>query len=39
MKQTQLAEKCATTKAYLSKVENNVKNVCISTPKILLNMV
>ena len=31
MTQTQLAEKCETTKAYISKVENSVKDVRIST--------
>lgn len=31
MTQTQLAEKCDTTKAYISKVENSVKDVRIST--------
>ena len=29
--QEQLAEKCGTTKAYISKVENNLKDVRIST--------
>ena len=29
--QTQLAEKCGTTKAYISKVENDVKDVRVST--------
>jgi HTH-type transcriptional regulator / antitoxin HipB len=29
--QAQLAEKCGTNKAYISKVENDVKNVRIST--------
>ncbi len=29
--QAQLAEKCGTTKAYISKVENNLKDVRIST--------
>jgi len=31
MTQEQLAEKCGTTKAYISKVENNLKDVRIST--------
>jgi len=31
--QTQLADKCGTTKAYISKVENDVKDVRISTLK------
>jgi len=31
MTQIQLAEKCGTTKAYISKVENSVKDVRIST--------
>lgn len=31
--QTQLAEKCGTTKAYISKVENDVKDVRVSTLK------
>ncbi len=31
MTQTQLADKCGTTKAYISKVENDVKDVRIST--------
>jgi HTH-type transcriptional regulator/antitoxin HipB len=31
MTQIQLAEKCETTKAYISKVENSVKDVRIST--------
>ena len=29
--QEQLATKCGTNKAYISKVENNFKDVCIST--------
>ena len=29
--QTQLADKCGTTKAYISKVENDVKDVRVST--------
>jgi len=29
--QAQLAEKCGTTKAYISKVENDVKDVRVST--------
>jgi DNA-binding XRE family transcriptional regulator len=29
--QTQLADKCGTTKAYISKVENDVKDVRMST--------
>lgn len=29
--QTQLAEKCGTTKAYISKVENEVKDVRVAT--------
>ncbi|WP_432326651.1 helix-turn-helix domain-containing protein [Mucilaginibacter sp. P25] len=29
--QEQLAEKCGTTKAYISKIENNLKDVRIST--------
>lgn len=31
MTQGQLAEKCGTTKAYISKVENNLKDVRFST--------
>ncbi|MEO5946244.1 MAG: helix-turn-helix transcriptional regulator [Chitinophagaceae bacterium] len=31
MTQEQLAEKCGTNKAYISKVENNIKDVRIST--------
>jgi len=31
MTQEELAEKCGTTKAYISKVENNLKDVRIST--------
>jgi HTH-type transcriptional regulator/antitoxin HipB len=31
MTQEELAEKCGTNKAYISKVENNVKDVRIST--------
>ena len=31
MTQEQLAEKCGTTKAYISKVENNLKDVRLST--------
>lgn len=31
MTQTQLAERCGTNKAYISKIENNVKEVRIST--------
>jgi HTH-type transcriptional regulator/antitoxin HipB len=31
--QTQLADKCGTTKAYISKVENSIKDVRISTLK------
>jgi HTH-type transcriptional regulator / antitoxin HipB len=33
MTQTELAEKCGTTKAYISKVENNLRDVRISTLK------
>lgn len=33
MTQEQLAEKCGTNKAYISKVENNIKDVRISTLK------
>jgi HTH-type transcriptional regulator / antitoxin HipB len=29
--QTQLADKCGTTKAYISKVENDVKGIRVST--------
>jgi HTH-type transcriptional regulator/antitoxin HipB len=29
--QTQLADKCGTTKAYISKVENDIKDVRVST--------
>lgn len=31
MTQEQLAEKCATNKSYISKVENNIKKVRLST--------
>jgi HTH-type transcriptional regulator/antitoxin HipB len=31
MTQEQLAKKCGTTKAYISKVENNLKDVRLST--------
>jgi HTH-type transcriptional regulator / antitoxin HipB len=31
MTQEQLAERCGTNKGYISKVENNIKNVRIST--------
>ncbi|KAA8483370.1 helix-turn-helix protein [Arcticibacter tournemirensis] len=31
MTQTQLADKCGTTKAYISKVENDVKDVRVAT--------
>ena len=31
MTQQELAEKCGTTKAYISKVENNLKDVRLST--------
>jgi ribosome-binding protein aMBF1 (putative translation factor) len=31
MTQEQLAEKCGTTKSYISKIENNIKEVRIST--------
>ena len=31
MTQEQLAEKCGTTKAYISKVENNLKDIRLST--------
>jgi ribosome-binding protein aMBF1 (putative translation factor) len=33
MTQEQLAEKCGTTKSYISKIENNVKEVKFSTLK------
>lgn len=33
MTQGQLAEKCRTNKAYISKVENNIKDVRLSTPR------
>lgn len=33
MTQDQLADKCGTTKAYISKVENNLKDVRFSTLK------
>jgi transcriptional regulator with XRE-family HTH domain len=29
--QSELAEKCGTTKSYISKIENNIKEVRIST--------
>ena len=31
MTQEQLAEKCGTTKSYISRIENNIKEVRIST--------
>lgn len=31
MTQSQLAEKCGTTKSYISKIENNLKEIRVST--------
>lgn len=31
MTQEELAQKCGTNKGYISKIENNIKEVCIST--------
>jgi HTH-type transcriptional regulator / antitoxin HipB len=36
--QTQLADKCGTTKAYISKVENDVKDVRVSTLKKIIEV-
>lgn len=36
--QEQLAEKCGTNKAYISKVENNIKDVRLSTLKKIIEI-
>ncbi len=36
--QAQLAEKCGTNKAYISKIENNIKDVRLSTLKKIIEL-